>query len=126
VGKEVLDIIDDEGLVENARLMGDALLSGLQKLQDKHEVIGDVRGCGLFIGLDLVTDRTARTPGTKIADYVKNRLREHRILIGTEGPFNNILKIRPPLTIEADDIEMILTTLDRILDETVCLTAGSG
>jgi 4-aminobutyrate aminotransferase-like enzyme/Ser/Thr protein kinase RdoA (MazF antagonist)/murein DD-endopeptidase MepM/ murein hydrolase activator NlpD len=116
-GKEVLDIVDDEGLMDNAKQMGERLLSGLHSLQEKHVIVGDVRGYGLFIGLDLVMDRETREPGTKLADYVKNRMRDHRILMGTEGPADNILKIRPPLTIEADDVDMILHVMDQVLGE---------
>ncbi len=122
MGKEVLDIVDDEGLMENALAMGQIFLDGLRNLQKKYEVVGDVRGYGLFIGVDLVTNRKTREPGTKIANYVKNRLRENRILIGSEGPFDNILKIRPPLTIAKEDVEMILTNLDLILAEVTALT----
>ncbi|MDH5233674.1 MAG: aminotransferase class III-fold pyridoxal phosphate-dependent enzyme, partial [Gemmatimonadota bacterium] len=82
------------------------------------EVIGDVRGVGLFVGVDLVTDRATRAPATRAAAHVKNRLREERILIGTEGPADNVLKIRPPLTVERDDIDALLEALDRVLAET--------
>lgn len=122
IGLEVLDIVDDEGLMENARLMGDKLISGLRGLAEKHVLIGDVRGMGLFIGVDLVTDPKARTPATAVADYIKNAMRQHRILIGSEGPADNILKIRPPLTVDENAVEMILTVLDRVLDEAQCLT----
>lgn len=117
IGKEVLDIVDDEGLMENARLMGAALLDGLRLLANKHALIGDVRGYGLFIGVDLVTDRISKTPATQAAEYVKNRMRDHRILIGCEGPFDNILKIRPPLTVDAEAVNMILTILHQVLEE---------
>ena len=117
IGKEVLDIVDDERLMENARYMGDQLLDGLRQLKLKYPIIGDVRGVGLFIGVELVEDPDTQKPATDIARYVLNRLREHRILMGSEGPHDNILKIRPPLTIEADDIDMILTVLDKVLEE---------
>ncbi|WP_191603271.1 aminotransferase class III-fold pyridoxal phosphate-dependent enzyme [Marinomonas algicola] len=117
MGKEVLDIVDDENLMDNARQMGNLLLNGLRLLKDKYDIVGDVRGQGLFIGLDLVTDKVTRTPGTDIADYVKNRMRENRILMGTEGPADNILKIRPPLSIEHQDAIMILNVMDKILAE---------
>ena len=116
-GLEVLNIVEDEKLQENAKQMGDKLLAGLHGLQEKYEIAGDVRGYGLFIGLDLVTDRKTREPGTALADYVKNRMREHRILMGSEGPYDNILKIRPPMTIEEDDINYILQVMDKVLDE---------
>jgi 4-aminobutyrate aminotransferase-like enzyme len=71
----------------------------------------------LFIGLDLVQNRETKAPATAASDYVKNRMREHRILMGTEGPADNILKIRPPLTIEETDVEMILQVMDQVLGE---------
>jgi 4-aminobutyrate aminotransferase-like enzyme/Ser/Thr protein kinase RdoA (MazF antagonist) len=118
VAKEVLDIVDDEALQKNARHVGNQALEGFVVLKQKHAVIGDVRGIGLFIGVAFVTDQDKRTPATQIAAYVVNRLREHRILAGLEGPDNNVLKIRPPLTIGADDVDMLLETLDLILSET--------
>jgi len=117
IAKEVLDIVDDEGLQANAKRQGDRLLAGLRDLQDKHDCIGDVRGIGLFIGVDLVSDRTSKSEATALATHVKNRMRDHRILLGSEGPKDNILKIRPPLTIRSDDLDMIVTTLDSILSE---------
>ena len=122
IGKEVLDIVDDEGLMDNARLMGDTLLEGLRALQNKHEVIGDVRGFGLFIGVELIENQQSKKPAADIANYVINRMREHRILLGSEGPYNNILKVRPPLTIGPDDIEMILAVLDEVLDEATTIS----
>lgn len=82
-----------------------------------QQAVLDLWGSGLFIGLDLVMNKDTREPGTALADYVKNRMREHRILMGTEGPCDNILKIRPPLTIESADIDYILEVMDRVLDE---------
>ena len=117
IGKEVLDIVDDENLQANAKQQGDRLLDGLRNLQDKHDCIGDVRGIGLFIGVDLVTDRTTKSEATALAIHVKDRMRDKRILLGTEGPKDNILKIRPPLTIQPDDVDMIISTLDHILSE---------
>jgi 4-aminobutyrate aminotransferase-like enzyme len=117
IGKEVLDIVDDEDLQANAQHQGDRLLAGLRALQDKHDCIGDVRGIGLFVGVDLVTDRASKSEATALATYVKNRMRDKRILLGTEGPRDNILKIRPPLTIQPDDVDMIIATLDMILHE---------
>ena len=118
VGKEVLDIVDEEGLAMKAAMVGKRAIDGLNALKSRHPVIGDVRGIGLFIGVVFVTDRESRSPATKIAAYVVNRLREHRILAGLEGPANNILKIRPPLSIDEEDIELLLQTLDGILAET--------
>ncbi|MCQ0090977.1 aminotransferase class III-fold pyridoxal phosphate-dependent enzyme [Roseovarius sp. M141] len=118
VGKTVLDIVDDEGLAQNAAAMGARLMTGLKALMARHEAIGDVRGMGLFVGVELVNNRRARSPATAIAAYVMNRMRESRILMGREGPDDNILKIRPPLTIDAEGIDMILHHLDIVLGET--------
>jgi 4-aminobutyrate aminotransferase-like enzyme len=123
IGAEVLDIVEDESLMENARVMGNRLAEGLRALQVKHAVIGDVRGYGLFVGVDLVSDRDLRTPATEVAEYVKNRMRAHRILLGCEGPHDNILKIRPPLTIDAEGVDMILATLAEVLAEVDALRA---
>ena len=118
VAKEVLDIVDDEALQANALMIGKQALEGLNMLKEKHAIIGDVRGMGLFIGVDFVTHQSHRKPAPDVATYVVNRLRDYRIFAGLEGPNNNVLKIRPPLTIEADDIAMLLETLDLILSET--------
>ena len=118
IGTEVLNIVDDEGLQENARLRGNELLSGLKDLQGRYPSIGDVRGMGLFIGVELINPDGSEA--TAICSYLKNRMRDHRILIGSEGPKDNILKIRPPLTIDAEDIQMILETMDSILAEVHC------
>ena len=116
-GKEVLDIVDDEGLMENARRMGARLLDGLKALEEQYDVVGDVRGVGLFIGVDLVSDPVTRAPSTRAASYIKNRMRQHRILMGSEGPADNILKIRPPLTIDEEGVDMILDRMASVLAE---------
>lgn len=115
MGKEVLDIVDDEDLQENARLMGADLIAGLKALEAKHSCVGDIRGMGLFLGVELIN--ADGSEATQICAYVKNRMRDHRILIGSEGPKDNILKIRPPLTIDAEGVQMILTVLDSVLSE---------
>lgn len=117
IAKEVLDIVDDEELQANARNMGDSLLAGLRDLAETSPHIGDVRGMGLFCGVDLIEDKTSKTEATDLCQYVKNRMRENRILIGSEGPKDNVLKIRPPLTIDAEGVEMIVSTLAGILAE---------
>ncbi len=113
IGKEVLDIVDDEGLQDNARVMGDRLMTGLRQIESEFGCVGDVRGMGLFLGVELINPDGSE--GTEICSFVKNRMRDHRILIGSEGPKDNILKIRPPLTIEAEDVDMILWALRDVL-----------
>ena len=117
VGTEVLRIVQDEGLQENARAVGNVLLSGLRELQRTQPLIGEVRGMGLFIGVELVNNPDTREPATAAASYVVNRLREERILIGTEGPDDNVLKIRPPLTVRAADVTWLVEVLGRVRGE---------
>ena len=117
IGKEVLEIVDDEGLMDNARVVGGYLLERLRTLQDAHDIIGDVRGFGLFIGVELVEDRATMKEASHIASYIKNRMRENRILIGTEGPADNILKIRPPLTFDREGVDVTIRVLEKILGE---------
>jgi 4-aminobutyrate aminotransferase-like enzyme len=76
----------------------------------------------LFVGVDLISDQGSRKPATQIADYVKNRMREERILMGSEGPDDNVLKIRPPLTISAQDVKHLLHVLNKVLHEVKVLT----
>ena len=116
-GLAVLKVIDDEGLQDHALTMGKALLTGLHDLASRHASIGDVRGTGLFLGLELVSDRDQRTPAPAIAAYVKNRLYDRRFLTGTEGPHDNVLKIRPPMTFDAEAASALIETLDAILRE---------
>ncbi|MBU2980599.1 aminotransferase class III-fold pyridoxal phosphate-dependent enzyme [Lentibacter algarum] len=118
LGKEVLDIVDDEHLQDNAKQVGTLLMRGLQTLQTQHACVGDLRGIGLFLGVELI--KPDGSEATEICSYVKNRMREHRILIGSEGPKDNILKIRPPLTLEEEDAEMITAILGQILAEVEC------
>jgi 4-aminobutyrate aminotransferase-like enzyme/murein DD-endopeptidase MepM/ murein hydrolase activator NlpD len=117
IGLAVLDVIRDEGLQENARVVGDRLLAGLDSLRDRHLLVGDVRGRGLYLGVELVSDRTTREPATALATRVKERLREHRILLSTDGPDENVLKIKPPLVFGEADADRLVETLDRILGE---------
>jgi 4-aminobutyrate aminotransferase-like enzyme len=116
-GIAVLDALENDRLQQNALRTGEHLLRGLRELQRTHEVIGDVRGRGLFLGVDLVTDRETRAPATAQASYLKNRLRERRILIGTDGPHDNVLKIRPPMTFDRAAADTLLEELADLLRE---------
>ncbi|MDE3128799.1 MAG: aminotransferase class III-fold pyridoxal phosphate-dependent enzyme [Gemmatimonadota bacterium] len=117
VGLAVLDVLRDEGLRDHARAVGDALLGGLRRLADRHPVIGDVRGAGLFLGVELVRDRETREPAGAEAAYVTERLRDLGVLVGTEGPDHNVLKIRPPLPFDETDAKLTVATLDDVLGE---------
>ncbi|WP_201863048.1 aminotransferase class III-fold pyridoxal phosphate-dependent enzyme [Microvirga soli] len=120
IGREVLRVVDEENLQAQALDVGTFMLDGLRGLQDDHVIIGDVRGSGLFIGVELVEDRDTLKPAQKTASYIVNRLREHRILIGTDGPFDNVLKIRPPLCFTREDGSHLLHRLAAVLREEPC------
>jgi 4-aminobutyrate aminotransferase-like enzyme/Ser/Thr protein kinase RdoA (MazF antagonist) len=111
----VLAVIEDEGLVKNAAEVGSYLREGLAKLAEGHAVIGDVRGEGLLLGVDLVEDRVTRAPATAQARRVTEALRERGILLGTTGPAGNVLKIRPPLVFGPDQAELLLQNLEEVL-----------
>lgn len=96
IGLAVLDVIEDEHLQANALHTGTHLLHSLRQLMRKHPIIGDVRGLGLFIGIELVRDRQTREPAPRHASYIANRMRERGILLSTDGPHHNVLKIKPP------------------------------
>jgi len=114
-GLAVLNVLEEEGLQENACVIGDYLLDGLKLLQSRHDFIGDIRGFGFFLGVDLVADRNARTAATSAAYFIMNRLREKRILLGTGGPDDNVLKIRPPMTFDRNAADRLLGELDTAL-----------
>jgi len=116
-GLAVLEVLEEEHLQENALRVGNLLMSALKELQARHQLIGDVRGSGLFLGLDLVQDRETRRPASQEASYVTNRLRERGILTGTDGPYHNVIKLRPPLIFCEADSELLVTTLNSILEE---------
>jgi 4-aminobutyrate aminotransferase-like enzyme len=115
VANAVLDVIENEHLVANARVVGEALLAGCRQLQQRFAPIGDVRGIGLFVGVDFVTDRQSKTPNADLATYVVNSLREKRILISASGPGANVLKIRPPLPFSLGDAGVLLGALEDTL-----------
>jgi 4-aminobutyrate aminotransferase-like enzyme/Ser/Thr protein kinase RdoA (MazF antagonist)/murein DD-endopeptidase MepM/ murein hydrolase activator NlpD len=116
-GLAVLDVLRDEGLPQNALAVGDYWIAGLNQLAATYPLIGDVRGLGLFLGVDLVGDRTMRAPATPQASYVVNRLRDCGILAGTDGPHHNVIKLRPPLIFSKADADLFLSTLEQILQE---------
>jgi 4-aminobutyrate aminotransferase-like enzyme/Ser/Thr protein kinase RdoA (MazF antagonist) len=116
-GLAVLDVLEEEHLQERALRVGNHLKTSLQTLQQKFPPIGDVRGSGLFLGLDLVLNRETRAPAPLQAAYVVNRLRECGILTGTDGPHHNVIKLRPPLIISERDADQLTTTLENILAE---------
>jgi 4-aminobutyrate aminotransferase-like enzyme/Ser/Thr protein kinase RdoA (MazF antagonist) len=116
-GLAVLDVLRDEHLRDNALHVGSELIVALKALQPRYALLGDVRGSGLFLGLDLVRNRETREPAPLQASYVVNRLRECGILTGTDGPHHNVIKLRPPLVFSSEDAGFFVQTLDSILAE---------
>jgi 4-aminobutyrate aminotransferase-like enzyme/Ser/Thr protein kinase RdoA (MazF antagonist) len=115
VGIAVLDVLRDEGLQEHARVVGERLLARLQPLVERYPIVGDVRGSGLFLGVELVRNRTTLEPAGMEASFVAERLRERGILLGTDGPFHNVVKIRPPMPFSLADADILADELDRVI-----------
>lgn len=111
----VLDVIGDEGLVQNARLVGEHARAGFARLADKHDIIGDVRGSGLFMGIELVLDRAAKTPAADLTTRVINEMRARGILMGKLGIHQSTTKIRPPMPFSKENADLMLSTLDDVL-----------
>jgi 4-aminobutyrate aminotransferase-like enzyme len=116
-GIAVLDVLAEGKLQQNALEVGSRWIAALQSLQERHPLVGDVRGSGLFLGIDLVNNRATRVPATDQAGYVVNRLRDRGILAGTDGPDHNVIKLRPPLIFTDEDASLFTSTLDSILVE---------
>lgn len=116
IGKAVLDVIEEEGLREHAEKTGRILLRELENLQGHHTAITEVRGSGLFVGLALA-DREGK-PDAAGASHLCNALKDRRILTSTDGPMNNVLKIKPPLPFDALNTSQLCTEIDRILKQT--------
>ncbi len=117
VGSAVLDVIEGEGLQGNARHVGQLLRRDLQDLMDRHAIIGDVRGLGLFIGVELVRDRETLEPAATEATYIVERMKEEGILLSIDGPLHNVLKLKPPLVFNEENSVRLVKTLDKILAE---------
>jgi 4-aminobutyrate aminotransferase-like enzyme/Ser/Thr protein kinase RdoA (MazF antagonist) len=116
-GLAVLDVMRDERLQENAARVGGRLLQGLRELAARHSVVGDVRGSGLFLGVELVRDRATLEPAGEEASYVVDRLRDKGVLAGTDGPHHNVIKLRPPLVVADADADLLVAVLDEVLGE---------
>ncbi len=115
VGLAVLDAIRGEGLQANARDTGGYLLRGLAGLAGRHAAIGDVRGVGLFLGIELVRDRETREPAAEAASELVERMKELGVLLSTDGPLHNVIKIKPPLVFSRADADLLLERLDEAL-----------
>lgn len=115
VGLAVLEVVRTEGLQAHAQKMGTYLLARLHPLANRHELIGDVRGSGLFLGIELVRNRDTLEPAAQEAADVVNLMRDAGVLIGTDGPHHNVLKIRPPMPFALEDADSLVECLDQAL-----------
>jgi 4-aminobutyrate aminotransferase-like enzyme len=116
IGMAAFDVIDEENLQENAFLVGKQLLSDLKKLQEIRALMGDVRGLGRFVGIELVRDPNSLEPAAEEATRIVNMMKKRGILISTDSALNNVLKIKPPLPFTRSDAKRLVNTLDQILN----------
>ncbi|KAA1260126.1 5-aminovalerate aminotransferase DavT [Rubripirellula obstinata] len=115
-GLATMEVIDAEGIQENADVVGGLLKDGLLDLQSKHELIGDVRGLGLMLGVELVTDRVSKEPAKTAAADLMELTKERGLILGKGGLHGNTLRIKPPMCITKDDAQFMLATLDECLE----------
>lgn len=117
IGLAVLDVISNEDLQGSALRVGKYLTGRLETQKEKHPLIGDIRGCGLFVGVELVKDRVKLTPATAEAQHVIYRLKEQLILLSADGPHRNVLKFKPPMCFTIEDVDLVVDKIDQILTE---------
>lgn len=115
VGLAVLDVIRDEELQQNALDVGEYLKSRLSELKSAHSLIGDVRGLGLFVGIELVRDRETLEPADREANRLVEMMKARGVLLSTDGPFHNVIKIKPPLVFSRRDADVVISTMDEAL-----------
>ena len=115
--KVTMDVIAEEKLSENAMAMGVRLMDGFRQLMNSHDIIGDVRGRGLLMGLELVKDRHSKAYATEETARLMDICKDHGVLIGKGGLFGNVVRIAPPMTINADQADHLLAVIDQALAE---------
>jgi ethanolamine-phosphate phospho-lyase len=117
VASAVLDVIENEKLHEQVVSVSDYLVKELLCLKEKHSIIGDIRGYGLFIGIDFVKCRKTREPASEVASHLLQRMRDEYILLSLDGPYVNVMKIKPPLIFDKVNAKLLVNKLDKILYE---------
>ena len=116
VGLAVLDVIEDEDLQQNAVETGDYLASRLEALAETHELVGDVRGMGLFLGVELVKDRETKEPDADLAKSIVEHMKSRRVLASVDGPMHNVIKFKPPMVFSEENADHYAKALDEALD----------
>ena len=117
IGEAVLDVIEDEGLQENAEIVGSYLIEELFKLQSKYTFIGQIRGQGLFIGIELISNTDTLKPNKTLAAKIVNQMKDAGILISIDGPDHNVLKIKPPMVFNLENANELVINLKTIFDK---------
>ncbi|KAJ9598916.1 hypothetical protein L9F63_026549 [Diploptera punctata] len=117
VAISVLEVLERQKMRENATRVGNHLLNLLRQLQQKYSIIGDVRGVGLFTGIELVKDRETRIPATAEAQHIISRMKEEYILVSSDGPDRNVLKLKPPMVFTHENADHFVKMLDEVLSE---------
>ena len=115
IGKAVLNVIEEESLQDNALKVGLELMDGFKSMQRETEMIHDVRGAGLFLGIELVNRRDSISPATTEAKAIINSMKEKGILLSTDGPDNNVIKIKPPLCFSSDNASQLLDEFEKTI-----------
>ena len=119
IGLETLSIIQDEDLQQNARETGGYWIKRLRELSARFPIMGQARGSGLFLGIELVRNRVTLEPASWEASYIAERMKERGILISTEGPHHNVLKLKPPIIFQREDVDLFVELLAEVLQDTV-------
>jgi len=114
IGMAVLDVIEEKNLIENSKLMGELFIDGLTKLKNKYEIIGDIRGKGLFLGIELVKNRSSLEPAPKEAELLVEGMLSKNILLSIDGPRKNVIKIKPPMVISKEDVDRTIKSLNEV------------
>ncbi|MEE2669945.1 MAG: aminotransferase class III-fold pyridoxal phosphate-dependent enzyme [Gemmatimonadota bacterium] len=117
VGLAVLDVIEEEDLQVHAHCVGEHLLKRLRSLMDFHPSLGDVRGRGLFLGVEVVSDVECREPAADVASYIVERMKRCGILLSTDGPAHNVIKIKPPMTFTEEDANRVAQVMGKVFLE---------
>lgn len=115
VANAVLDVIENEKLYKHVYDVSEHILKEFNRLKSKYEVIGDIRGCGYFIGIDFVKSRQTREPATELARTILKKMRDEYILMSLDGPYSNVMKFKPPLTFDKENADHLIMTLDKVL-----------
>jgi 4-aminobutyrate aminotransferase-like enzyme len=126
VGMAVLDVIHSEGLQENARQVGAYLLERLSALKETSPLIGDVRGLGLYLGVELVTDPVTLAPAADHAAYICERMKDYGFLISTDGPLHNVLKLKPPIIFSIENADALAGALAKVFSEDCLQVRGTS